>query len=208
MAPPKVFCIGFQKTGTTSLHAALTALGYRTSAVVGRDWTAERLAAEGAALCIRTMKEFDAAEDMPWPIFFRELDEAFPASKFILTVRDAERWFSSIERHFGANSDELQAFVYGRNAAAPVGNRARYLDVYAQHERAVRAHFADRPNDLLVMDLERGDGWPELCGFLGAPVPAGPFPVKNRSGVRKTISFRIRRKVGRLFGRYLAPERI
>lgn len=208
MAPPKVFCIGFQKTGTTSLHAALTALGYRTSAVVGRGWTAERLAAEGAALCIRTMKEFDAAQDMPWPVFFRELDDAFPGSKFILTVRDAERWFSSIEGHFGANADEMQAFVYGRDAAAPAGNRARYLEIYRRHERDVRAHFVDRPGDLLVMDLERGEGWKELCGFLGAPIPAGPFPVRNRSGDRKTLAFKLRKKVGRLFGRYLAPEQI
>lgn len=208
MARPKVFCVGFQKTGTTSLHAALTALGYRTAAVVGRDWTAERLVAEGATLCIRTMGEYDAAQDMPWPIFFRELDEAYSGSKFILTLRDAERWFASIERHFSANPDEMQAFVYGRDAAAPAGNRTRYLDVYARHEREVRAHFADRPNDLLVIDLERGDGWRELCDFLGASIPAEPFPVKNRSDERKTLSFRVRRKVGRLFGRYLAPEQI
>ena len=208
MSRPKVFCIGFQKTGTTSLHAALTTLGYRTAAVVGRDWNAERLTSGGAALCIETMQNFDAAQDMPWPIFFRELDAAFPGSKFILTVREAQSWFSSIEGHFGANPDEMQAFVYGRDAAAPAGNKARYLEVRARHERDVRAWFADRAGDLLVMDLEQGDGWPELCAFLGAEVPAAPFPAKNRSGDRKTISFRMRRKLGRLFGRYLAPERI
>lgn len=208
MARPKVFCIGFQKTGTTSLHAALTSLGYRTAAVVGRDWSADRLAADGARLCIETMRGFDAAEDMPWPVFFRELDDAFPGSKFILTVRDKDRWFRSIEKHFGANTHEMQAFVYGRDAAAPAGNRARYIDVCARHESDVRAHFVDRPNDLLVMDLERGDGWRELCGFLNARTPDGPFPAKNRSDDRKTLSFRVRRRIGKIFGRYLAPERI
>lgn len=208
MARSKIFCIGFQKTGTTSLYAALTTLGYRTAAVVGRDWSAERLAAEGAALCIETMRDFDAAQDMPWPLFFRELDAAYPGSKFILTVRDPDRWFSSIEGHFGANTDEMQAFIYGRDAAAPAGNRQRYLDVCARHEREVRAYFADRAGDLLVMDLERGDGWAELCAFLGLAVPAEPFPVKNRSSDRKTLSFRLRRKIGLLLGRYLAPERI
>jgi hypothetical protein len=208
MARPKVFCIGFQKTGTTSLFASLNMLGYRTAAVVGRDWTAERLAAEGAALCIETAKNVDAAQDMPWPLFFRELDAAYPGSKFILTVRDAESWFASIEKHFGANPGEMQAFTYGRDAAAPAGNRARYLEVYARHEREVRSYFAERPNDLLIMDLGSGDGWPELCAFLGAGVPAEPFPVKNRSDDRRTLSFRIRRKVGRIFGRYLAPEQI
>lgn len=205
---PKVFCVGFQKTGTTSLYAALTMLGYRTAAVVGRDLTAERLADEGAALCIETMKKFDAAQDMPWPLFFRELDAAYPGSKFILTVRDKERWFSSIEGHFGANADEIQAFIYGRDAAAPAGNRQRYLDICSRHERDVRAYFADRAGDLLVMDLERGDGWSELCAFLGVAIPAGPFPAKNRLADRKTLSFRLRRKLGRLCGRYLAPEQI
>ncbi len=208
MARPKVFCIGFQKTGTTSLYAALTTLGYETAAVVGRGWSAERLAAEGAALCIDTMRDYDAAQDMPWPIFFRDLDAAFPGSKFILTVRDSESWFASIESHFGANPDEMQAFVYGRDAAAPAGAKARYLEIYARHERDVRAWFANRPNDLLIMDLERGDGWPELCAFLGAAIPDAAFPVRNRSGDRKTLSFRIRRKLGRMVGRYIEPERI
>lgn len=208
MTRPKVFCIGFQKTGTTSLYAALTTLGYRTAAVVGRDLTAERLEAEGAALCIETMRDYDAAQDMPWPLFFRELDAAFPGSKFILTVREPESWFRSIEGHFGANPDEMQAFAYGRDAAAPAGNKARYLEVYARHERDVRAHFIERPHDLLVMDLERGDGWAALCEFLGAPVPSEEFPMRNRSSDRKRLSFRLRRKISRIFGRYLAPERI
>lgn len=204
----KVFCIGFQKTGTTSLHSALTTLGYKTAAVVGRDWTAERLARDGAALCIETAKKFDAAEDMPWPIFFRELDAAFPHSKFILTLRDGKRWLRSIERHFGDRAEEMQAFVYGRDAAAPAGAGARYLETYFAHERGVRAHFADRPNDLLVMNLEEGDGWPALCAFLKAPVPNSPFPAKNRAQDRTRLVYRIRRRAGKLVGRYLAPEQI
>jgi hypothetical protein len=205
---PKVFCIGFQKTGTTSLYAALSMLGYRTASVIGRDWSAERLAAEGAQLCVDTARDYDAVQDMPWPIFFRELDAAFPGSKFILTMRNPERWFSSIEEHFGENAGEMQAFIYGRDAAAPAGNRARYIDVYMEHAAAVRRHFARRPRDLLIMDLEAGDAWQELCGFLGETAPDTPFPVKNRSRDRKTLSFRVRRRVGLLFGRYLAPEQI
>lgn len=205
---PKVFCIGFQKTGTTSLYAALQTLGYKTAAVAGRDWTAERLAADGANLCIETARNYDAAQDMPWPVFFRDLDAAYPGSKFILTVRDPEKWFASIEGHFGANEGEMQAFIYGRDAAAPAGNKARYIETLRRHEAGVRAHFVERPNDLLVMDLEAGAGWQELCAFLGAPVPAEPFPARNKASDRKTLSFRVRRKVGQLFGRYLAPEKI
>jgi hypothetical protein len=77
-----------------------------------------------------------------------------------------------------------------------------------EHAAAVRAHFARRPQDLLIMDLEAGDGWDELCPFLGCAAPRRPFPVKNRSRDRRTFSFRVRRRVGLLFGRYLAPEQI
>jgi len=205
---PKVFCIGFQKTGTTSLFAALTTLGYRTAAVVGRDLTAEELAAQGAQLCIDVARVFDAAQDMPWPIFFRELDAAYPGSKFILTVRDSASWFRSIEGHFGANPSELGAFVYGRDAAAPAGARDRYIEVYEAHEAAVRAHFATRPDDLLIMDLAAGDGWEKLCAFLGVDAPGEPFPIRNAAEERNRLTFKVRRRVNRLLGRYLAPERI
>lgn len=208
MARPKVFCIGFQKTGTTSLYAALTSLGYKTAAVIGRDWSAERLQADGARLCIETMRDHDAAQDMPWPIFFRELDAAYPGSKFILTVRNDDRWFESIEKHFGDTPNEMQAFVYGRDAAAPAGAKARYVEILNAHERAVLEYFADRPGDLLVMDLEFGDGWEKLCAFLGARIPDEPFPAKNRAEDRKTLAYRLRRKFSLIFGRYLAPEQL
>ena len=37
-------------------------------------------------------------------------------------------------------------------------------------------YFQDRPADLLVMDMSRGDGWPELCAALGKPTPSVPYP--------------------------------
>ena len=205
-ARAKVFCIGFQKTGTTSLYAALTMLGYKTAAVVGRDLSAEELRDKALDLCMKAAKEHDAAQDMPWPIFFRELDAEFPDSKFILTIRDSDKWFASLEGHFGDEPGAMQEFVYGE--ASPAGNRDRYVSVYEEHERAVRIHFKDRPDDLLVMDLEAGDGWDALCGFLGAPAPDAPFPVKNRAADRARLSYKLRRRLATIFGRYLAPEQI
>ncbi len=203
---PKVFCIGFQKTGTTSLHAALTMLGYNTASVVGRGLSADQLRAQALSLCIATAEKVDAAQDMPWPLFFRELDRALPGSKFVLTVRDPDAWFASVERHFGDRPDAMQEFVYG--AAAPAGQRDRYLSVYKDHEAAVRRYFDGRPADLLVMDLEAGDGWDTLCAFLGAPTPRHPFPEKNRTRDRTSLLFRARRRIAIAFGRYIAPEQI
>jgi hypothetical protein len=48
-------------------------------------------------------------------------------------------------------------------------------------------YFRDRPDDLLVMDVEKGDNWKELCGFLGIDIPDAPFPWKNRRTLRRSL---------------------
>ena len=61
---------------------------------------------------------------------------------------------------------------------------ARYHD----HNRDVLDYFKDRPGDLLVMDMSKGAGWPELCGFLSknglikdfTPIPSIPYPHANK----------------------------
>ena len=45
-------------------------------------------------------RDYDAFEDLPWCLLYRELDEAFPGSKFVLTVRSSsEVWLRSYRRH-------------------------------------------------------------------------------------------------------------
>lgn len=203
---PKVFCVGFQKTGTTSLYAALTRLGWRTAAVVGRDLTAAELRARAKDLCLETAGRFDAAEDMPWPLFFRELDQSYPGAKFVLTVRDGESWYQSVLAHFGDAPVEMHKFVYGDDAAAPAGRRETYLRVYERHNADVRDYFKNRPDDLLVMDLAAGDGWPQLSAFLGVAAPDEPFPRRNRRSDRRSLGYRLRRRLHLAFGGYLSPE--
>ena len=45
--------------------------------------------------------------------------------------------------------------------------------------RRVRAYFAGRPDDLLVLDVVGGEGWEKLCPFLGLEPPAEAFPHFN-----------------------------
>ncbi|MBT8471636.1 MAG: hypothetical protein KJN99_03465 [Marinicaulis sp.] len=205
---PKVFCIGFHKTGTTSLYAALQMLGYRVTGTVAHKWTAKQLREGGAAFCIETIKNFDAAEDMPWPHFFRELDEAYPGSKFILTTRQPEKWFTSIDNHFGHQETELNAFAYGRDKARARDNRTHWIETYLAHNQAVRDFFKDRADDLLDIDITMGDGWAELCPFLGKNEPEAPFPAKNTSAHRTSFAYRIKRKFWLLAGKTPHPERL
>lgn len=204
----KIFCIGFHKTGTTSLYAALTALGFRVTGTVLHKWTAQELEARGAAECVKLMKGFDACEDMPWPHFYRALDAAYPGSKFILTVRDPENWYASIDNHFGHQTTELNAFAYGREHARARENREHWIATYKAHNDGIRAYFRDRPEDLLEMSLADGDGWDKLCPFVGADRPDAPFPVKNTSARRHSLAYRVKRKLWLMAGATPHPERL
>lgn len=198
MSKRKVFCIGFQKTGTSSMRDALEQLGYRVTGVFGRTTSLDELRANYVQIGLEIAEQCDAVEDMPWPLMFRELDERFPGSKFILTVRDTDRWYKSIADHFGPNPYHIQQLTYGDDAPAPVGHEERYREVYDRHNAAVLEYFADRPDDLLVMRLERGDGWDKLGAFLGEAVPGGPFVRTNSSSQRKSLGQRIRKRLNKM----------
>lgn len=204
----KVFCIGFHKTGTTSLYSALTKLGYKVSGTVAHHWTAEQLRENGAKFCIDEAERYDAVEDMPWPHFFRELDQEYPGSKFILTLREPQAWFASIDKHFGEAATQLNIFTYGREFVPARGHKDHWIKTCEAHNAAVREYFKDRPHDLLEMTLADGDGWEQLCPFLGHEIPEEPFPVKNTSEGRKSIAYRLKRHLWKLTGRTPHPERL
>lgn len=195
----KVFCIGFQKTGTSSLRDALAQLGYRVCGVFGRDVPLDELRKTFVERGLEIAEDYDAVEDMPWPLMFSELDQKFPGSKFILTVRNTDRWYRSIANHFGDNPYHIQQLTYGDDAPAPVGHEARYREIYEAHNEAVRSYFADRPHDFLEFRLESGHGWKELGEFLGRDdLPEGQFVHTNSQTQRLTVANRVRRKLIRM----------
>ncbi len=177
-ATGKIFGIGLSKTGTTSLYAALDRLGFRSGTFrhmrkLGlKDWMSGDFSADH-------LTEFDAMTDLPVGTWYRELDERYPGSKFILTVRSTDPWLSSVERQFRANPDPEPGFIRDVRLAqygVSTFHAGRFRRILAEHEANVRAHFAGRPDDLLVLDLFSGDGWGQLCAFLRKPVPDEPFP--------------------------------
>jgi hypothetical protein len=191
----KVFCIGFQKTGTTSLDKALKTLGYKVAGVFGREQSLEEFRRTFVQRGLEIAAKHDAVQDMPWPLMFRELDSAFPGSKFILTVRETDKWYRSIADHFGERPYHISQNTYGEDAGAPVGHEERYKAVYEAHNAAVLDYFRDRPGDFLVMDLARGDGWEVLCPFIGEQAPATPFMKANTAGNRRSLVYRLRKRL-------------
>lgn len=177
----KVFCVGFQKTGTTSLQYALSLLGYRVAGYFSPAGLASRDEMRDRALSLAT--RFDAFGDNPWAILYRDLDIAFPESKFILTARDPDRWYASACKHFGGHESRMREWIYG--AGSPVGNRDLYVPRMVTHNEEVRSYFADRPADFMEFDVAQGDGWEKLCAFMDKPVPKRYFPRLNTVAMRR-----------------------
>jgi hypothetical protein len=185
----KIFCIGFYKTGTTTLYDALRALGYHT---VNGDTPGSYAGADDGETLIKqidagdyrlpTFDMFDAFSDNPYFRIWRHLYDMFPDAKYILTVRDEDRWIEScvkFYRHRRIRPMRVWMFGPHANPAASPESRQAWLDAYRAHNAAVREFFATRPQQYFEFDPTREGGWDRLCAFLGAPVPSRPWPHAN-----------------------------
>ncbi len=186
----KIFGLGLSKTGTKSLARALAKLGYRTAHHAEHFQNVAALESwfrgdfEPDALA-----NFDAAADLPIPTFFADLDQRYPGSKFILTVRDVDKWLASVRGHWerypiednrsGQYRSLLRVSMYSMTEFA----ETHFRFVWNAHQRNIAAYFKDRPHDLLTLDICGGEGWDRLCAFLGKPTPAEPFPWANKGEV-------------------------
>ena len=189
----KIFCIGFHKTGTTSLAEALRILGYRVTGPNGV--TDPDIAQNVFSMAHALVEEYDAFQDNPWPIIYKELDAKYANSKFIITVRSSESWINSQVRHFGRRETPMRHWIYG--AGCPEGNEDIYVRRFEGRNDGVFDYFKDRPDDLLVLPLTEGEGWARLCPFLGKDIPNEPFPHANKAGDREEpnrLSTRLLRK--------------
>lgn len=176
----KIFCIGLSKTGTTSLARALSMLGYSTVDNMGAT---EYRPGDIGCLDIETIDANDAFTDTPIPSYYPLLDRRYPGAKFILTVRDTDAWLKSSKKQFTARHAEQRDDAINRIFidlyGSPDFDAKLYRDGYRRFIDQAREYFADRPDDLLVIDVTRGNPWDQLCPFLGKPKPDVPFPKAN-----------------------------
>jgi hypothetical protein len=200
---PKFFCIGQNKTGTTTLKAAFERLGY----FVGNQRTAEKLSRKyfrgDFSSIIEYCKTARVFQDVPfsWPETFKHLDHAFPNAKFILSVRDsAEQCFNSLknfhtkrEGHLPTAQDfkdsryvwkgwqwECFSGIYGGDET-DMWNKERFIKHYNQYNESVIDYFKDRPEKLLVINVAQKEDYKRFCEFVGAGFEFDDFPWENKT---------------------------
>jgi len=171
----KIFCIGFAKTGTTSLSVALMTLGYNVKGVMGvHDPSISKIVYK---LADKIIPLYNAFQDEPWPVLYKYLDENY-GGKFILTVRNENDWIESLKRHCGDIHTPFREWIYGYGN--PVGHEDVYLERYRKHNNDVMEYFKGR-DDFLKMNITEGDGYEKLCPFLGHKIINEKFPHENKS---------------------------
>src|SRR5690625_1147777 len=140
----KIFGIGLNKTGTTSLHGALETLGFRSLHWGGPEVrrTVERARKERRPL-VEDLPGYDAFSDI-WALSesFDLLDRQYPGSRFILTTRSLESWIDSRMRHVLRNRQAKEENRYSGNflEIEPEAWRRQYI----AHHRRVEDYFRGR----------------------------------------------------------------
>ena len=187
---------GFGRTGTLSLKMALEELGFvkchhMTEVFQNPDQAPKFLAAaRGETVDWEEIFEgYRAMVDFPGCYFWRELAEAFPKAKVVLSTRDPHSWFKSAsETIFQAMQMKVEdpvmkpvvemarEIVFNKTFGEDI-SEAHAVEVFNAHlEEVKRSIPADR---LLVFEAKMG--WEPLCDFLGVKVPATPYPRTNSS---------------------------
>jgi hypothetical protein len=190
-----VIGVGFGRTGTLSLKAALEQLGLgpcmHMIPVLGDEGLAAlfRKAAGGDRESLASaLRGCRSTVDWPGTFFWRELVAQHPDARVVLSVRDPQEWYDSAHRTIyraamapappGAAPsamDMVHAVVWDGTFGGRFADRDHAVRVFEEHNAEVRRTVpADR-----LLEFEVGQGWEPLCAFLGRPVPQTPFPRLN-----------------------------
>ena len=109
-AKEKIFCISFQRTGTTSVGRFFKDHGFKVAGYDPKrstDWSVLRFTGDYEAIfASEHFKKNQVFEDNPWweEDFYKFLYHRFPGSKFVLLTRNSDNWFNSMLSHSGGKA--------------------------------------------------------------------------------------------------------
>jgi Sulfotransferase domain len=204
----KLIGAGLPRTGTLSQKVALEMLGlgpcYHMVNVLANLELASgwRRALDGGARWDEMLDGFQSAVDWPGSYFYRELSEAYPDAKVLLSTRDGDRWARSMrETIWGVlYGDSMIRHLSSARAAADPKWRG-YIELMKEMwQRSGLLNGEDTSDESMAGAIERhhrevletvpsdrllvwsvADGWEPLCDFLEVRVPDIPFPHLNDS---------------------------
>lgn len=201
---PKIFVIGLNKTGTTTIYTALKELGFKLGEQkIAEYLTRDLLYKNDYKRLFNYCNSAQAFQDIPFslPNFYKKLDLKFPNSKFILSIRDSpEQWLESMNNFYSfvtksttkkPTSKSLKecGYIY-KGFLYDVFNHFypsetmfsnQYKEVYSNHISDVKSYFQYKQNQLLILNVADEDSYFKLCDFLEMLPIKASFSCENSS---------------------------
>jgi Sulfotransferase domain len=202
----KLIGAGLPRTATLTQRAALEILGlapcyhmqnvFADMSAVGR-W---RDVLDGRLSAAEILDGYPAMVDWPGSYYYRELMEAYPDAKVLLSVRDGMSWAQSMQKTiWGLFYDDtlIRHVSDARMKVDPIWNtyiemmkemwiRTELLDgegTTLEYMAAAMERFNDEVRAAVpaerLLEWSPMDGWKPLCAFLELPVPDEPIPHIN-----------------------------
>lgn len=188
LAGRKVFCVGFNKSGTTTLHRIfIDQVGITSDH--NPKWTYWSHTRDRAMLDRRQAFSDGGCASV------RNLDEMYPDALFVLNTRPLRNWVLS--RH-KAVARSRAAAQWALTKYVPLGflsralNRwvldnspramARWVAIRNSYHRHVMEYFQGREDKLLVLDIEDPDAPRRLSEFLGLDRTLQPTQANAEGG--------------------------
>jgi len=200
---PKVFGIGLNKTGTTTLGSILIDLGYKHRSCdrnMLKDYRA------GNLLKVKSkIDKYESFEDWPYPLMYKELWNWYgdKNARFVCTKRDnSSVWFNSLTKH----SRDTKPFTHCRKMvfglAYPTTDEEFHRNFYDDHLDKVEAFFSteERKDRILFLNWRDHDAQSKLAEFLNQPKSKINIQHKNKSSDRQ------KKTVRRVINRFLAKR--
>lgn len=204
-AHPRVFCIGMNKTGTTSLRQFMEIHDFECNDQIEGELLIKDYIRHNWKPILRHCRSAEFFQDIPFsaPLTAAVLLKNFPDSKFILTIRSGpDIWYDSLIRFhrqkFGPGnylpeSEDLESIQYRYRGFVleahkaifhtpdnDLYNRSALIKTYLDHITNVREMFKDRSN-LLILDLSETDALKKLSAFLNIEPQITEMPWLNKT---------------------------
>ncbi|WP_127845051.1 sulfotransferase family protein [Psychroflexus aestuariivivens] len=198
----KIFCIGLNKTGTSSLHEAFKILGFKSvhflddkgnniKDIIERNYHNNEHVLKGISH-YEAFSDWDRDETSHK--VFKLFDQQYPNSKFILNTRDLDSWLNSREKHVRRNQKSFSA-NFGMKKSWLKIDREAWSVHFKRHHQSIYEYFEGRESDILVFDVTQGDSWDKLCSFLDVETPKVAFPKANINAKDLTFFQKLKKKL-------------
>ena len=196
--PLNIIGAGFGRTSTYSLKLAFETLGFgpcyhlfeiRDNPALLSVW---QDAVKGQLPVWETaFQGYSSQVDWPGAYYWKELHAAFPQAKVILSVREPESWYESLQAtivrsitigrdadpdlHKRAVADMVYQTIHEGLFGGDMTTKEHVLKTYHQHIEEVQRTVPAKQ----LLTYQVSDGWAPLCEFLEVDMPKIDFPRSN-----------------------------